>query len=107
MVLSLAGTGSVLTNGTEQELFNITALAHYATWVFLPGAFTTGDAIVIRVYVLDNTGAVLSKYLDVQINGPQSSPAIFIPFVPANQYRVTIQRSAGTDRTYNWSRYQA
>jgi len=44
--------GSVLTDGTEQDLFDLTALQHYATWIFLD-ELLTGDSIQVRVFIQD------------------------------------------------------
>ncbi len=102
MALTLAQQGSLLTNGTEQQIVNITSLNHFAAYIFTE-AMVLNDKLTIRVFVLDDQGAVLRKYLDVELLDVQATPAVFIPFVPANQYRITLQRTGGVDRTYNFS----
>jgi len=106
MALTLAQQGSQLTNGTEQEIVNLTSLNHFAAYIFTD-PMVSGDRLTIRVYVLDDEGAVTKKYLDVELVDAQATPAVFIPFVPANQYRITIQRTGGVDRTYNFSVFTA
>lgn len=109
MVLTLAQTGSVtLTDNNETELFNVSSIKHYATWLHV-NQMVAGDKLVVRVFVFDDTGTIQRKYLDVEIVGAQTVPAIFIPFVPSGQYRVTIQQTepfAGPFHTYNFQRYE-
>lgn len=104
MALALQQSGNIITNGSEQQLFSITSLNHFACYIFAE-AMQSGDELTIRVQVLDDDGATLRKYLDVTLVGLQASPAVFIPFLPTNQYRVTIQRVAGADRSYSFSVY--
>jgi len=106
MALTLAQQGSILTNGTEQEIVNITSLNHFAAYIFTD-SMVNGDRLTIRVFVLDDQGATTKKYLDVELIDAQITPAVFIPFVPANQYRITIQRTGGPDRTHNFSVFTA
>jgi len=106
MVLTHAD-GTVTTDGTEQNLFAITAnLKHYATWLFTHN-MAGGDTIQIRVYVRDENTPAERKYIDTEISGAQASPAFFVPFIPSLEYRVSIERTAGTDRTYTWVRAEA
>jgi hypothetical protein len=106
MVLGLAGNGDVVTNGSEQQIINQSSVNHYATYIFTDN-MQAGDQLTIRVYILDNEGIALKKYLDIALNGIQLSPAVFIPFIPTGQYRVTVQRTGGVDRTYNWEYWTA
>jgi hypothetical protein len=97
--------GNVTTDGSEQNLFDITSDSHFATWIFTHN-MQSGDAVTIRVYVYDENTTTLRLY-DLQgLVGVQSSPAIFIPFLPSRRYKVSIQRTAGTDRLYSWQRLQ-
>jgi len=96
--------GSILTDGTEQDLFEITALSHYATWVFLDN-LQAGDSVQVRAYIQDpNDSATMKRYIDVLISDAQSLPGFYIPWVPTQQYRVSVQRIGGTDRTVTWCR---
>jgi len=109
MVLTLAQTGAiVITDNSETEVFNVSSIKHYATWLHV-NQMVAGDKLVIRVFVFDDQSSVQRKYLDVEIVGAQTVPAIFIPFVPSGQYRVTIQQTepfAGPFHTYNFQRYE-
>ncbi len=100
--------GSITTTAAEQNLFNITTGGpkHFATWVFAHNMIA-GDEVEIRVYVRDENTPAERKYVDVLINGLQDDPAFFIPFIPSDQYRVSIQRTLGTDRLFTWVRAEA
>jgi len=98
--------GSIVSSAVEQNLFDITALKHYATTIFTHNMLA-GDEVEIKVYVLDVNSAVMRSYRTKRIKGVQSDPATFSPFLPTSQYRVTIKRLAGTDRTYTWTRYES
>lgn len=64
-----------------------------------------GDTVVIKVYVKDQNGATMRVLYNKTLTDAQTNePAYFIPFVATKQYRVTIQRTAGTDRAYTWQR---
>lgn len=99
--------GTITTTVVEQDLFNITTGGprHYATWIFTHN-MVLGDIITLRVYVEDENSTTQRKYLEVALQDSQTDPAFFVPFIPANEYRVSIQRTGGTDRVYNWIRAQ-
>ena len=109
MVLTLEQTGSVvLVNNNETDLFNVGSIKHYATWLHV-NQMVSGDKLVVRVYVEDDTQPQPRKYLDVEIVGGQTVPAIFIPFVPSSTYRVSIQMTepfGGPFHTFNFQRYE-
>ena len=98
--------GNVTTDGTEQNLFDITADNHFATWIFTHN-MASGDSVTIKVYVYDNNATTLRLYESVTLTDAQSIPAMFIPFIPTKEYKVSIQRVAGTDRNYTWQRMQS
>lgn len=96
--------GSVVTDGTEQDLFDETALQHYATWIYLKN-IGSGDSVQIRVFIQDPAdSAAMEKYIDVLVSDAQSNPAFYIPWVPTEQYRVSVQRVGGSDTTITWCR---
>ena len=99
--------GNLVTDGTEQNLFSSqTTLAHYATWVFTQ-AMVAADVIVITIYVNDEEGSAERIYDTVTISGVQTKPAVFIPFVPTNSYRVTVERTSVAALTINWTRNES
>jgi len=106
MVLGLAASGNLTTNGTEQILFTQSSVNHYAVYIYTQN-MQAGDELTIRVFVLDDDGVTLRKYLDIALAGIQISPAVFIPFIPTGQYRCTIQRTLGVDRNYTFNAWTA
>lgn len=105
MALTFAN-GEITTDGTEQDLFDITADKHFASWIFFD-ALLAGDTMSVRVYVQDTQDATERKYIDTEVAGAQASPAYFIPFIPTKNYRVSIQRTSATNRTISWQRAEA
>jgi len=97
--------GSITTTAVEQNLFDITALKHFATTIFTHN-MVAGDKVEIKVYKLDVNSAVMRSYRTKSLKDVQSDPATFIPFLPTSQYRITIKRIAGVDRTFTWVRYE-
>ncbi len=96
--------GSILTDGTEQDLFDETALQHYATWIFLDNLLG-GESVQIRVYIQDPADSnSMKKYIDVLVSDAQGSPSFYIPWTPTEQYRVSIQRVSGAGQTITWCR---
>lgn len=99
--------GNLTIDGTEKNLFaSQTSLKNYATTVFL-NSMADGDVIIIRVYVNDAQGTPAERlWLSATYVGAQSDPSIFIPFLPTDSYRVTIQRSAGSITSADWMRLE-
>ena len=98
--------GEVVSDGTEQNLFDITADKHFATWIHFD-QLIAGDTFQVRVYLIDTQDATERKYIDTEVAGAQTSPAFFIPFIPAKEYRVSLQRTSATNRTISWQRAEA
>jgi len=105
MVLTFSN-GTITTTASEQNLFDITADSHFATWVFTHN-LQAADTVVLKVYVYDENGTTMRLYETETISGVQADPSIFIPFIPTKQYRVSIQRTAGSDRAVTWQRIQS
>jgi hypothetical protein len=97
--------GTITTSASEQNLFDITADAHHATWLFL-NAMTGTETFVIKVYVQDQNGAAYRIAEQETLTGAQDPPSIYIPFLPSKKYKVSIQRTAGTDRAVTWQRVE-
>ena len=97
--------GTITSTASEASLFDVTANAHYATYVNLHN-MTSAETIVLKVYVLDENGATMRIFKTITLSGVQSDPAGFLSFLPAQQYKVTIQRTAGSDRAYTWLRVE-
>lgn len=98
--------GSQASTTSEADLFDITLDAHFATWIFTHN-MASGDILVIRVYTQDTNASATMRLFDAfTLQGAQTKPAYFIPFLATKQYKVTIQRTGGTDRTYTWQRIE-
>lgn len=109
MALTEVAKGVITTDGLEQTIRNetVTGLAHFATYVNLKN-MAAGDVIELRAYPYDPQGADnVETYRTFTYSGVQTDKKAFIPFIPALQYKVTIKRIAGTDRSYNWVVYSS
>lgn len=105
MVLTFSN-GTITTTASEQNLFDVTGDKYYATHIFLHN-MTGTETFVIKVYVYDTNGTTYRLYQTETLTGSQSDPCVFIPFLPTPQYKVSIQRTAGTDRAVTWLRAEA
>lgn len=95
--------GTITTNGTEQTVFDVTSDKHYGFWLFCHN-MQAGDSLRVRISVKDQNAATMRLYLDDTLSGVQASPAFFTPYLTTKQFKVTVQRTAGTDRAYTWQR---
>jgi hypothetical protein len=75
--------------------------AEFAAYVFLHN-MTASETFRIKVYVRDQSAITMRQYESQDYTGVQSSPAIYIPPLLAKQYKVTIQRTVGSDKEVNW-----
>lgn len=96
---------NITTDGTEQSLFDVTIDAHHACYLFTHN-MVAGDSITVRVYIWDNEGSAYRKISTYLVENAQTEPAWFQSFLPSQQFKVTIQRTAGTDRNYTWQRVE-
>lgn len=97
--------GTITTSASEQNIFDITANAHHASYIFTHN-MQTGDTVVIKIYIKDDYSSTVRLFDSVTLSGAQTLPSYFIPFLPATQFRVSIQRTAGTDRAYTYLRIE-
>lgn len=89
------------TTASEVNLFDLTNDAEFAAWIFLD-EMTASETFRINVYVKDQADGTMRQYLTQDYTGVQASPAIYISPVITKQFRVSIQRTAGTDREITW-----
>lgn len=99
--------GTITTSASEQNLFDITTGGpkYFTSIVFLHN-MTATETFRIRVYVYDSNGTTYRTLADETITGAQDPPAYYIPTVLSSQYRVSIIRTAGTDRAVTWKRFE-
>lgn len=102
---TLSTDGTITTTASEANLFDITGQAHYATFIYMHN-MQAGDTVVIKIYVKDVNAATMRLYQTVTKSDVQADPAGFIGFLFATQYKVSIQRTAGTDRAFTWQRIE-
>lgn len=85
---------------------------HYSAWVHLNN-MASGDTVIIRTYKWNITDSQYDlyeektvRYTDLNANETNNMPAVFLPFIPANRYKVTIEQTAGTVRQYPWQLFK-
>lgn len=97
-------SGTITTDGTEQTLATITTAGTYQTQVQHNALVGAADAILLRVYgkvLTGDTSLLMERHVrdglsDLKVLVTPAMMAIF-------EYRVTIERIAGTDRALTWS----
>ena len=106
MTLSISASGSQLTTASEVTINEITSddLNYWGAMIFVPAAFTGTDSATIKFYVYDTvpTAATRIQYVKSFTGSQAASPSFYIPLVPTTRYKITIQRTAGSDRTFTW-----
>jgi len=107
MTLTFPANGSTATTASEATLSEITSDddAYWGAMVYVPSAFTTGDTVTIKFYIYDiNAASITGKivYEKIIVDSQAAEPGIYFPPIPGKRYRLTIQRTLGTDRTFTW-----
>jgi hypothetical protein len=93
--------GTQATTASEANLFDLTNDAEFAAWIFLHN-MTASETFTIKVYVRDQSAVSMRLYNSVDFTGVQSSPAVYIAPLLTKEFKVTIQRTAGSDKSVNW-----
>lgn len=85
---------------------------HYSAWIHLTN-MASGDIVVIRVYKWETTSDTYAlyeektiRYTDLKGTETNNQTAIFLPFIPAERYKVTIEQTAGTLFQIPWEMFQ-
>lgn len=97
--------GSTTSTASEANLFDTTGDAHYGAWIFTHN-MQAGDTVIFKVYSKDQNGATMRIWITKTLQDAQTEPAYFVPFVATKQYKITVQRTSGTDRAYTWQRIE-
>lgn len=99
--------GTKTTTSSESDIFTpITTAGYHGLHIFTQN-MTATETFVIRVYTWDSNATAQARQFDViTLTGDQANDANFIPMIPTEQYKVTVQRTAGTDRVLNFVRVQ-
>lgn len=103
--------GQTLTDGTEQVLATITANKYLQFSINLT-PLQAGDTLKVRWYKKVHSAGTLARfavetYTDDQTVEPLSPVRDSGPFWIANQARLSIQLTAGTNRTLDWEILEA
>lgn len=93
--------GSILADGSEQTILEVTQSGRFSGYVSL-AELKTGDIVRLRQYV--EIIGVYAKYWDQQYSGVQNDPAIYItPKEVASKMRVTLEQTAGVFRQFGYN----
>jgi len=100
-------TGSLLMDGTEQTIKEIlTTINKLHCFVNLT-PMLAGDTVVVRQYIKIASAGAFAKYAEETYSGAQTLPLLYVITKPANYgIRITIQQTAGTNRTFEWETFQ-
>lgn len=99
--------GSLLMDGTEQTVKEIlTTINKLHCFVDLT-PMAAGDIVVVRQYIKIASAGAFAKYAEETYNDAQTLPLLYVITKPANYgIRITIQQTAGTNRTFDWETFQ-
>ena len=101
-------SGSTNSAAAETDLFAAVVVdAYHACLVFLHN-MVVGDTMVFRTYVYDDNAATLRLFDVTTISGQQTLGAVSLYVAPiaTRQFKVTVQRTLGSDRAFTWTRAQ-
>ena len=95
--------GSQATTSSEATLFELISDKYSRAYLNLKNMIG-GDTFRVRIYVWDENLAEYMKVEQTDYSGAQDPAGKRLPFEAATRYKVTIQRTAGGDRTVTWLR---
>lgn len=84
---------------------------HYSAWIHMTN-LASGDTVVLRVYKWEPNTSAYELYDEKKITYSDlkifenDQTAVFLPFIPAQKYKVTIEQTAGTLRAFPWELYK-
>jgi len=98
--------GTVTTvNGSDIDLFNIVKNTIFGCWINTANMVAT-DEFTIKVYVRDASAGSTELFSSETLTDVQAEPMFFIPFLPNYLFRVSITRISGTNRSFDWIRFE-
>lgn len=103
---TVLGSGNTtLSDGNETTLYESTSNKHFGAEVNLD-EMLSGDTTRVKVYTKVLTGDAYAEFFDQTysgVDGGQGAPVIYFPFKSGPYgYKLTIQQTAGTLRSYKW-----
>lgn len=97
-------SGSTNSTTSETDLFaTVTSDSYHSCLVFLQN-LVLGDLMVFRCYVRDDNGAANRLWKTETVSGAQTDVALYFPPIATRTYRITVQRTLGSDRAITWTR---
>lgn len=106
MVLTHVSQGSTAMDGNEDTLFSdsVENFLYHMVKIYLD-PMAGSDAVTIRVYDWDVVAGSYKLYITKKYGpGALTDVSFYSPPLPAHRFKVTIQQTAGTNRTFNWER---
>ena len=99
--------GTLTTSASEQNFFDITTGGpKYFTTIVFTHNMTSTETFVFKVYVYDSNASTSRLFDTITLTGDQTNDAYYIPTLISSQYKVSVQRTAGTDRAVTWKRFE-
>lgn len=97
--------GSLTTTTSEQTIVDLIGDQQYSLTFFLHN-MTGSDSFTVKVYLKDQNGGALRIYETEVYTGPQAEPAFYVAPLLTKEFKVTIQRTAGSDRVVTWQAFE-
>jgi glycerol uptake facilitator-like aquaporin len=101
LVLKLVGEGTLTANGTEQTVFESAEQGVFEGWIDLAN-MASGDTTVIKIYVKTKTDGTYRLYDSASYSDAQLNPAVHIIDLAAKGFKVTLQQTSGSYKTYDY-----
>jgi len=95
--------GTIVADGTEQTLNDVTGLMHLSGYVDMQN-MTTGDVVVLRQYMRAKSGGEYKKYEEITYRDAQPNPMVYITTkVAEHGIKVTLQQTAGSFKSFDFN----
>ena len=98
------GEASLVANGTEQTVFDITKTTPFKGYLWIDvSAMTVFDGIIITEYIQKSATDPLLKFTDATILGAQVTPMVStFEKILGYRHRITLKQTLGTFKTFPW-----
>jgi hypothetical protein len=104
MTVSVESSGTITTDGTEQNFAAAVTSAGVRVLNLDTSHMADGDAVEVRLYTIAKSGGSEAQYYMASFANAQAAPLKqSIPVPSAIDFRATIKRVNGSDRSYDWS----
>ena len=105
MGLTFVADGTILADGTEQELFSQVTSSSLHGCTVSTHEMAASDTLVVRIYAWDANAAAERLFQTSTFNNAQTDVLKLFDFIPTQRFRVTIEQTAiGSYRNYTWER---